>query len=137
MPQRVLWASTGTKSPELPTTLYIDALIGQHTVNTVPVATLDAFREQGTVHDALGADKPASIENARAVLSDLEAMGISLKQITDALLPKGCQLFCDAFDNLLATVASKRERALGSRLASLDARLGDCADAVTSQLDGW
>ncbi|MCP5044233.1 MAG: transaldolase [bacterium] len=137
MPQRVLWASTGTKSPDLPRTLYIDALIGDKTVNTVPTATLDAFRAEGTAADALGANKSASLDNARMVLSDLEQVGISLKQITDELLPKGCQLFSDAFDTLLAAVATKRETVLGDSLAGLEANLGESAQAVASELDRW
>lgn len=137
MPQRVLWASTGTKSPALPKTLYIDSLIGRHTVNTVPRATLAAFRESGTASDSLGADRTTSIENARKVLSDLEQVGISLKAITDELLPRGCQLFCDAFDSLLAAVAAKREAVLGNRLARLEARLGDSSEAVAGALDRW
>ena len=137
MPQRVLWASTGTKSPDLPKTLYVDALIGKFTVNTVPTATLDAFRAEGTASDALGADKQASIADARKILSDLEEVGISLKEITDELLPKGCQLFSDAFDTLLAAVASKRESALGNRLAKFDAKLGESADAVAIEMDHW
>lgn len=137
MPQRVLWASTGTKSPDLPKTLYVDALIGNYTVNTVPTATLDAFRETGTASDALGSDKTASIADARKVLSDFEEAGVSLKQITDELLPKGCQLFSDAFDTLLAAVATKREAALGNRLAKLEAKLGESAEAVANETDRW
>ena len=137
MPQRVLWASTGTKSPDLSKTLYVDSLIGNLTVNTVPTATLDAFRVSGTASDALGSDKQSSIADARKVLSDLEQAGVSLKQITDELLPKGCQLFSDAFDTLLAAVAGKREAALGNRLAQLDAKLGESAEAVSNESDRW
>jgi len=135
MPQRVLWASTGTKSPSLPKTLYVDALIGPHTVNTTPVATFDAFRREGTASDALGADKAASIEAARDTLARLEALGISLKEVTDELLPRGCQLFCDAFDTLLGAVAQKRAAFLGPRLASLDATLGSSTESVERALD--
>ena len=68
-PQRVLWASTGTKDPALSKTLYVDELIGNHTVNTLPAATLDAFLEEGKVRDALG-DDPATLKSeAQAVLS--------------------------------------------------------------------
>jgi len=145
MPQRVLWASTGTKSPDLPKTLYVDALIGPMTVNTVPTATLDCFRESGTASDALGSalgsapasDSDPSQNASRSLLSDLESVGISLKQITDELLPKGCQLFCDAFDSLLATVAKKREAVLGERLNRFSADLGECSDAIQGDLHDW
>ena len=137
MPQRVLWASTGTKSPDLPATLYVDSLIGPQTVNTVPSATLDAFRESGTAENALWGDKEKIVSDARKNLSDLEEVGVSLKQVTDELLPKGCQLFCDAFDTLLSAVATKREAALGNRLAALTANLGDCTDAVENEMDRW
>jgi len=108
-PQRVLWASTGTKSPDLPKTLYVDALIGHDTVNTVPVATFDAFKVEGSVHDALGDGGEATQRAAREVLDGLAAQGISLAEITDELLVQGCQLFCDAFDQLLEAVAKKRD----------------------------
>ncbi|MDP6980517.1 MAG: bifunctional transaldolase/phosoglucose isomerase, partial [Myxococcota bacterium] len=137
LPQRVLWASTGTKSPSLPRTLYVDALIGQHTVNTIPAATLEAFRTEGTVRDALGEDKEAAVAEARGILATLDELGISLKEITDDLLPKGCQLFCDAFDTLLGTVAERRAGVLGPRLAQLDAKLGSSAEGVERELDQW
>jgi transaldolase/glucose-6-phosphate isomerase len=137
MPQRVLWASTGTKSPDLPSTLYVDALIGPHTVNTVPTATLDSFRESGTASNALGSNPEGSVNDARKILSDTADLGINLKEITDALLPKGCQLFSDAFDTLLATVAAKREAILGDRLTQLTAKLGSSTDAVENELDRW
>jgi transaldolase/glucose-6-phosphate isomerase len=108
-PQRVLWASTGTKSPALPPTLYVDSLIGQDTVNTVPGATFEAFRAQGRAADALGDDSAATLDRARGVLSELDALGISLGAITDELLANGCKLFADAFDQLLAAVANKRK----------------------------
>jgi transaldolase/glucose-6-phosphate isomerase len=108
-PQRVLWASTGTKSPTLPPTLYVDSLIGSETVNTVPGATFEAFRKQGQAADALGEDGAATLDRARGVLSELDALGISLGATTDELLKNGCKLFVDAFDQLLAAVASKRD----------------------------
>lgn len=114
-PQRVLWASTGTKSPDLPLTLYVDQLIGQDTVNTVPAATFDAFKAQGTVRDTLSGDLPATLAEARAILDSVSDLGISLDEITDELLEKGCQLFCDAFDQLLEAVAKKRDSLLETR----------------------
>ncbi len=137
LPQRVLWASTGTKSPSLPKTLYVDALIGQHTVNTIPAATLEAFREEGTVRDALGENKESAVGEARTILTSLDELGISLKEITDDLLPKGCQLFCDAFDTLLGAVAERRAGLLGTRLSQLDAKLSSSADSVERELDQW
>ena len=137
MPQRVLWASTGTKSPDLSKTLYVDSLVGDQTVNTVPSATLDCFRETGTASDALGANREETLSDARATLSLLDEVGISLKEITDELLPKGCQLFSDAFDALLTAVAHKREAVLGDRLNRLSLQLGNCSDSVQGEFDDW
>lgn len=137
MHQRVLWASTGTKSPSLPKTLYVDKLIGNHTVNTIPTATLDAFRESGTASDSLGTDKENLVSGARTTLSQLAELGISLKKLTSELLPSGCQQFCDAFDTLLAAVAAKREAVLGNRLASQTVSLGECADSTDQELERW
>ena len=108
-PQRVLWASTGTKNPDLPATLYVDELIGPCTVNTVPAATFEAFKAGGTVADALCGRGDATLEEARALLASLDDLGISLREITDELLVKGCALFCDAFDQVLGAVAEKRD----------------------------
>jgi len=116
-PQRVLWASTGTKDPALPKTLYVDELIGRNTVNTVPDATLAAFRIEGKVRDALGSDPKRLDREASVVLSDLADLGISLDAITDELLTKGCVLFSDAFDGLLKSVETKRLQVVGERKA--------------------
>jgi transaldolase/glucose-6-phosphate isomerase len=112
-PQRVLWASTGTKSPELPKTLYVDELIGADTVNTVPIATFEAFKAEGRVSDALGANAEATLAEARAILGTVAELGISLDAITDELLTQGCQLFVDAFDALLGAVEGKRDALAG------------------------
>ncbi len=114
-PQRVLWASTGTKDPALPKTLYVDELIGRHTVNTLPDATLAAFRIEGKVRDALGSDPKRLDREADSVLSELADLGISLDAVTDELLKKGCELFSDAFDALLQSVETKRQQVLGGR----------------------
>ncbi|MAJ60732.1 MAG: transaldolase [bacterium TMED88] len=109
-PQRVLWASTGTKSPDLPPTLYVDKLIGRDTVNTVPAATFEAFKSEGTVSDALSGDEGQRIrEEATEMLATVTELGLSLEAVTDELLDQGCQLFCDAFDQLLEAVAKKRD----------------------------
>ncbi len=108
-PQRVLWASTGTKNPDLPATLYVDELIGPNTVNTVPAATFEAFKKEGTVADALCGRGEATLQEARAIMSSVEELGISFQEITDELLVKGCAIFCDAFDQVLGAVAEKRD----------------------------
>ncbi len=136
-PQRVLWASTGTKDPALPKTLYVDELIGNYTVNTLPDATLAAFREEGRVRDALGSDPVPLKAEAQAVLSELEALGISLKEITDGLLTKGCALFSDAFDGLLLSVEGKRQTLLGDSLSSTRYSLGSAADDVEAARESW
>jgi len=136
-PQRVLWASTGTKDPALPKTLYVDELIGQHTVNTLPDATLEAFRTEGQVRDALGSDPAPLKEEARTILSELDALGISLKEITDGLLTKGCALFSDAFDGLLLSVETKRQRLLGDALARTDFALGEAKADVDAAAEAW
>lgn len=114
-PQRVLWASTGTKDPALPKTLYVDELIGRHTVNTLPDATLAAFRVEGKVRDALGDDPKRLDREAAAVLDELATLGISLDAVTDELLTKGCDLFSEAFDGLLQSVETKRQQVLANR----------------------
>ncbi|MEG3123762.1 transaldolase [Sphingomonas sp. GB1N7] len=101
--QRLLWASTGTKNPDYPDTLYLDTLIGKDTVNTVPPKTLDAFRDHGNVGDTLGAD----VEAARKVMADQESLGLDLKGVTDTLVEEGVASFSKAFDDLLGAIAAK------------------------------
>lgn len=98
--QRVLWASTGTKSPKFSDVLYIETLIGQDTVNTIPPATYDAFRDHGQLAGTLKDD----IDLAQATLDDLNTWGISFKVVTDKLLTDGLKMFEDAFENLLCAV---------------------------------
>ncbi|MBT2304651.1 transaldolase [Variovorax paradoxus] len=104
MPQRLLWASTGTKDPSYPPTLYVDTLIGPDTVNTMPPQTMDAFREHGTVTLSLAED----IEGARHVLAETERLGLDLQAVTAELVEDGVQQFADAADKLLAAVEKKR-----------------------------
>lgn len=104
--QRPLWASTGTKNPNFPDTLYVDELIGPHTVNTVPPATLDAFIDHGKVSSTVEADVPGALERFAA----LSAIGVSLEKVTDKLLDEGVKSFADAYDSLLSSLAGKRAR---------------------------
>ncbi|MEE9132316.1 MAG: bifunctional transaldolase/phosoglucose isomerase [Gemmatimonadota bacterium] len=98
--QRLLWASTSTKNPEYRDVLYIEELIGPDTVNTIPPATYDAFREHGQLRNSLDED----LEGARSTLETLERLDISLKEVTARLLGDGVRLFSDAFDELLGAV---------------------------------
>jgi len=102
-PQRLLWASTGTKNPAYSDALYIEELIGPDTVNTAPPATLDAFRDHGRVRTSLQED----VAEADAVLRQMEKVGISLDEITELLLENGIKLFDKAYDVLIDTIASK------------------------------
>ncbi|MEM9602937.1 MAG: transaldolase [Pseudomonadota bacterium] len=104
LPQRLLWASTGTKNPDLPKTHYIDTLIGPDTVNTVPPATLDAYRDAGQPAATL-AD---GLETASAALATLAELGVDLDAITATLEDQGVASFDDAFARLLAAIESKR-----------------------------
>ncbi|MES2095693.1 MAG: transaldolase [Pseudomonadota bacterium] len=103
MPQRLLWASTGTKNPDYPDTLYLDTLIGPNTVNTVPPKTLDAFRERGTAAETLTQD----VEGARHVLAEADRLGLDLPGVTDTLVEEGVGSFSKAFDDLLGSIAAK------------------------------
>jgi transaldolase/glucose-6-phosphate isomerase len=98
--QRLLWASTGTKNPSYRDVLYVEELIGADTVNTVPPATFDAFRDHGRPRASLTED----VESAGDTLDQLGQVGISLKEVTDTLLAQGVRLFADAFDKLLNAV---------------------------------
>jgi transaldolase/glucose-6-phosphate isomerase len=99
--QRVLWASTSTKNPNYRDVIYVEELIGSDTVNTMPPATMDAFRDHGMVRNSLTED----VSGAAKVMSDLAKAGISIKEVTDRLTIEAVKLFADAFDKLLAAVA--------------------------------
>jgi len=98
--QRVLWASTSTKNPNYRDVIYIEELIGPDTVNTMPPATIDAFRDHGKLRNSLTEDIPG----AQKTMDDLAKAGISMKEVTDKLTEDGVKLFADAFDKLLAAV---------------------------------
>jgi transaldolase len=105
-PQRPLWASTSTKNPAYPATLYADELIGPDTVDTVPDVTLDAFREGGHPARTLDAD----VDGARAELQALEDAGISLDRVTDELEHEGVEAFQQAYNGMIDAIAEKRGR---------------------------
>jgi len=100
--QRVLWASTGTKNEKYSDVLYIEELIGKDTVNTIPPATWDAFRDHGKLRESL----TENVEGARETLANLEKAGISLEAATDKLLIDAVRLFVEPFDKMIAAVES-------------------------------
>lgn len=108
--QRVLWASTGTKNPAYSDVLYIEELIGPETVNTIPPATYDAFRDHGHPRASL----EENVDAARKTMSDLARAGISMKAATDKLTEDGVKLFADAFDQLLGAVDKQAKSAATS-----------------------
>ena len=98
--QRVLWASTSTKNPAYRDVLYVEELIGPDTVDTIPPATLDAFRDHGKTRQSLTEDLPS----AHKTMETAAKLGISMKEVTDKLTDDGVRLFSEAFDKLLAAV---------------------------------
>jgi transaldolase/glucose-6-phosphate isomerase len=120
--QRPLWASTSTKNPDYPDTRYVDELIGPETVNTVPPATLDAFKDHGTVEMTLMRD----LDEAQSTIDQLEAVGISMDVVTQELEDEGVKSFADSFAQLLETIDERRKSAASS--------LGPVADSVSKQI---
>jgi transaldolase/glucose-6-phosphate isomerase len=133
-PQRLLWASTGTKNKDYSDVLYVEELIGADTVNTIPPATLEAFRDHGKVRDSL----EENIEDARRVLAELEKSGISLDAITADLVKDGVKLFADAADKLYGAVAHKRAAVLGGGIDRQALALGShIGKAVEKATEDW
>jgi transaldolase / glucose-6-phosphate isomerase len=99
--QRLLWASTSTKNPKYRDVLYVEELIGADTVDTIPPATFDAFREHGKLRNSL----TENVAGAHKTMSDLEAAGISMKEVTDKLIADAVKLFQDPFKQLLDAIA--------------------------------
>jgi transaldolase/glucose-6-phosphate isomerase len=137
-PQRLLWASTGTKDPAYSDVLYVEQLIGADTVNTMPPATMDAFRDHGQVAPTLTQD----IDGARHVLDEARRLDLDLDAVTDHLVDDGVEKFSDAFDQLLGAVADKRAKILGARQNAQWITAGpleaDAAAAVAKAAkEGW
>lgn len=107
-PQRLLWASTGTKDPNYSDVLYVEGLIGPDTVNTMPPKTMDAFRDHGVVRQTL----TENLDQAVHVLAEVELLGLDLGGVTTRLVSEGVQLFCNAADSLHGVLAAKGARIL-------------------------
>ena len=134
--QRLLWASTSTKNPAYKDTMYVEALIGRDTVDTIPPATMDAFRDHGeATPDAIEQDVAA----ARAMLAELEEHGVSLKEVTEELVKDGVQQFADAFDKLFGTIARRRRTLLDGDRARLEVAPGfpETKTAFEEEMEVW
>jgi transaldolase len=110
-PQRLLWASTSTKNPAYGDLYYVEALIGQDTINTVPVETFDAYRDHG--RPALRLEE--QLDKADAVLHELAEVGIDLDTVTRRLEREGVRKFCDSYDRLLAAIGRIRDEAMAEQ----------------------
>jgi len=127
--QRPLWASTGTKNPGYPDTLYIDSLIGPNTVNTVPPATLTAYLDHGQVVQSLSSGS----DEARLQLAQLSELGINLDAVTQKLQDDGVAAFVKAFEALMASISAKRDKLLADWNFQTF-HLGDYQNAVDAAL---
>ncbi|UCG51169.1 MAG: bifunctional transaldolase/phosoglucose isomerase [Candidatus Latescibacterota bacterium] len=131
--QRPLWASTSTKNPDYRDVLYVEELIGPDTVNTLPPATLNAFRDHGRVEPTLTQD----LGKAEAQVAKIERLGVDLGAITDKLQVDGVAAFAKSYDELLEALKKKRSATLSGRLARQYFSLGASEDRVRSRLREW
>jgi transaldolase/glucose-6-phosphate isomerase len=132
--QRLLWASTSTKNPRYPDLLYVEELIGPDTVDTVPPATFEAFRQHGRARASLEED----VDAARDALVALEGLGISLEEITDKLTEDGVDLFAQAFEKLFAVLADRvATKPRIRREAQRTSLPPDIEAAVRHTIDDW
>jgi len=132
--QRVLWASTGSKNPNYSDVLYVESLIGPDTVNTVPPATLAAFRDHGRPRASLEED----VADAMELLDDLERSGISLRKVTDDLLTDGVSKFVEPFTKLLGAVERRSREANKARINSQSYSLPpELLAKVSERLKAW
>jgi transaldolase/glucose-6-phosphate isomerase len=129
--QRPLWASTGTKNPNYSDLLYVEALIGPDTVNTLPPATFTAFRDHGRVRPTLEED----IKGARQTLISLAEVGIDLREVTAQLLEEGVRAFVEPFDKLLGAIEAKRIAAIKSIVERQSVSLGQHAAVVQRTIE--
>lgn len=132
--QRVLWASTSTKNPNYRDTLYVEELIGADTVNTIPPATFEAFREHGRLRPSL----TDNLGEAHDTMESLARAGISMKGVTDKLLYEGVKLFEEAFEKLLKAVDRRDKGPGAAKINRQTYTLPDpLATAVKDSLEEW
>lgn len=132
--QRVLWASTGTKNPDYNDVVYVEELIGPETVNTMPPATLAAFRDHGRPRPSLVED----IEAAHDHMDTLQKLGFSMDQVTANLLTEGLELFSEAFHKLLTAVEKSTQGRLSANVSRQTYKLpAEIAGLVKAQVNDW
>ena len=112
MTQRLLWASTSTKNPSYRDVIYVEELIGPDTVDTIPPATFDGFRDHGVPKESL----ESNVDAARQTMQNLAQTGVSMKDATDKLLKDGVTIFEEAFDKLLGAIGKNREKNLAPKI---------------------
>ena len=133
-PQRLLWASTSTKNPAYRDVIYVEELIGPSTVNTIPPATFNAFREHGRLRMSLTED----VENAADTMEVVERAGISMKSVTDSLLDEGLRQFADAFAQLLKATGTRKSTESTAKINSISYTLPPAlSGAVDKALTDW
>ncbi len=133
-PQRLLWASTSTKDPAYKDCLYVDELIGNETVNTLPLQTLEAFRDHGIPEETL----EKRMDESTNVLEQLDRYGISLKEVTDKLLEEGVESFAVAFKKLLGAVDKERKSHLPAKIDTMSFKLpADLSKKVDDAAVEW
>ena len=134
MPQRLLWASTGVKDKAYRDTMYVEELIGRDTINTMPPATMDAYRDHGHGKEAL----TANVEDAKEILVTAKRLGLDLDRVTHDLVEDGVKQFAKAADDLLGAVAAKRNAMLGDTQVTVSWKLPEAMHkAVEQSLDAW
>jgi transaldolase / glucose-6-phosphate isomerase len=132
--QRVLWASTSTKNPAYRDVIYVEELIGRDTVNTLPPATVDAFRDHGRLRESL----TENIKAAQGSMEDLAKAGLSMKEVTDQLTDDGVKLFADAFDKLLEAVEKSTRREVTPKVNKQTYTVPqELTAAVKTSVDDW
>lgn len=130
-PQRLLWASTSTKNPEYSDVKYVEALIGPDTVNTLPMETLNAYRDHGNPAARL----EIGLDFAAGVLQRLPELDIDLSQVTQRLEDEGIEKFNQPFDSLMCSLAGKRQAALQGLVDAQTLELGEYQKSVTECLE--
>ena len=134
LPQRLLWASTGVKDKAYSDVLYVEELIGRDTVDTIPPATMDAFRDHGKLRESLIED----VEGARRILEETKKVGLDLDSVTRDLVTAGVEQFAEAADKLLGAVAAKRVAMLGDKIVKFSAKLPEELDkSVQGAREDW